>query len=314
MGGRVTSLTPSEPRFKAMWRELKHWLARGQASESAADETPRSVVEYPRVFSQLSRDQLHDAAEELTEEAILEDLFQPHSRSHHFLGFYSSQGGRLAMERYGFFKLLRQKGFDPKLTADLSDPARHQLLFYDGTEDPENLLIRLEAGFRDLELPHGEHCRMLFIYWLMMQDPRRSFSADRPRLPDQDHPGLGLFLYFGQLLKLMAVRLHCDGLMNHPAHFHNALLYGKVMHFVDPEMEGRFQALRRDLRGVDLAAATRAVDEGRVVDADGRAVKWQGVPQVMPITLQVMTWFDSPEYQDAVAGALEANRFTIAIS
>ena len=297
-----------------MWRQLKRWLNGMRGSEPDADGAPPSVAEYPDVFHQLSRDQLHDDAEELTEEAILEDLFQPHSHSHHFLGFYSQRGGSLAMERYGFFRLLRQKGFDPKLTADLSDPARHKLLIYDRSEDPEHLLIRLEAGFRDLELPHGERCRMLFIDWLMMQDPRRSFSPDRPRLPDQDHPGLGLFLYFGQLLKLMAIRLHCDGLMNHPAHFHNALLYGKVMHFADPEMEGRFQALRRDLRGLDLAEATRAVDEGRVVDAEGRPVKWQGVPQVMPITLRVMTWFDSPEYKDAVASAREADRFTVGVS
>ncbi len=294
-----------------MWRQLKRWFTGKQDADPATDGTPPSVTEYPEVFDQLSRDQLHDDAEELSEEAILEDLFHPHSRSHHFLGFYSSQGGKLAMERYGFFKLLRQKGFDPILTADLSDPARHQLLIYDGTKDPGHLLIRLEAGFRGLELPHGEHCRMLFIHWLMMQDPRRDFSPDRPRLPDQDHPGLGLFLYFGQLLKLMVVRLHCDGLMNHPAHFHNALLYGKVMHFVDPEMEGRFQALRRDLRGLDLAEATQAVDEGRVIDAEGRPVKWQGVPQVMPITLQVMTWFDSPEYKDAVARTRDAGHFSV---
>jgi len=299
-----------------MWRRLKAWLESPQVFPRAtaggeADGQPRSAADYPSVFDQLSPDELHEDTEELTEEAIFEDLFQPQSRDHHFLGFYSEQGGRLAMERYGFFKLLRQKGFDPQLGVDLTDPQRHQLLFYDGARDPEHLLIKLEAGFRDLELAHGEKCRMLFIYWLMMQDPRRNFASDRPRLPDQRHPGLGLFLYFGHLLKLMTVRLHCDGLMNHPAHFHNAVLYGKVMHFVDPEVEGRFQALRRDLRGVDLAVATRAVDEGRVIDAAGRALRWEGSPQVMPITLQVLTWFDSPGYQETVARTREENRFEI---
>ena len=292
---------------------LQEALARLKpTSEPETDRAPRSAADYPGVFSQLSPDELHEDAEELTEEAILEDLFQPHSRSRHLLGFYSSQGGRLAMERYGFFQLLRQKGFDPQLKADLTDPQRHQLFVYDGTQDPEHLLIKLEAGFRNLELPHGENCRMLFIYWLMMQDPQQSFASDRPRLPEQRHPGLGLFLYFGHLLKLMAVRLHCDGLMNHPALYHNAVLYGKVMHFVDPEVEGRFQALRRDLGDMDLAEATRAVDEGRVIDATGQALKWEGVPQVMPITLQVLTWFDSPAYRDTVARVREANRFSVA--
>ncbi len=289
-----------------MWKKLKDWLER-----TPADRTPRSAANYPEVFRQLSPDELHEDPEELTEEAILEDLFQPQSRSHHFLGFYSQQGGRLAMERYGFFKLLRDKGFDPRFGGDFSDPQRQVLRVYDRTDDPEHLLIRLEAGFRDLRLPHGEDCRMLFIHWLLMQDPRRDFAAGRARLPEQRHPGLGLFLYFGHLLKLMAVRLHCDGLMNHPAHFHNAILYGKVMHFVDPEMEGRFQALRRDLADLDLAETTRAVDECRVIDAAGQPLRWRGAPQVMPITLQVHTWFDSPEYRDTVAMTLEANRFSV---
>ncbi len=299
-----------------MWNALLGWL--GGKSEPSAPAAPPggerspAAADYPEVFRRLSPGELHEDAEELTEESIVEDLFQPRSRSHHFLGFYSQQGGGLAMERYGFFKLLRDKGFDPRLGGDFSDPQRQQLRIYDHVDDPGHQLIRLEAGFRDLRLPHGEDCRMLFIQWLMMQDPRKSFDARRPPLPDQDHPGLGLFLYFGHLLQLMAVRLHCDGLMNHPAHFHNAVLYGKVMHFVDPEAEGRFQALRRDLAGLHLAEATRTVDDGRVLDAAGEPVAWQGLPQVMPITLQVHTWFDSPEYRDAVAAARESEHFTVA--
>ncbi len=295
-----------------MWKQLKHWLDRRLPRPGSAPAEPASAADYPRIFRRLTPDQLHEDPAELTEEAILEDLSRPRSRSHHFLGFYSQQGGRLAMERYGFFKLLRDKGFDPRIGGDFSDPGRQQLRVYDGTDDPEHQLIRLEAGFRDLELPHGEDCRMLFIHWLMMQDPRRDFAPDRARLPDQDHPGLGLFLYFGHLLQLMAVRLHCDGLMNHPAHCHTAVLYGKVMHFVDPRAEGRFQALRRDLAGLDLAAATRAVDDGRVLDAAGEPLSWQGLPQVMPITLQVRTWLDSPEYRESVAGTTESEHFTVA--
>ncbi len=299
-----------------MWNVLKSWLQSAlvplrPGAERPADRPPRSAADYPRVFRQLTPDELHEDPEELTEEAILEDLFQPHSRRHHFLGFYSQQGGRLAMERYGFFKLLRDKGFDPQLTGDFSNPQRQQLRIYDRTDDPEHQLIRLEAGFRDLRLPSGEDGRMLFIHWLMMQNPRKSFDAGRSCLPEQDHPGLGLFLYFGHLLKLMAVRLHCDGLMNHPAHFHNAVVYSKVMRFVDPEAEGRFQALRRDLAGLDLAQATRAVDEGRVLDDAGQPLKWQGLPQVMPITLQVHTWFDSPEYREAAGRAKKTHRFSV---
>ena len=63
---------------------------------------------------------------------------------------------------------------------------------------------------------------------------------------------------FGYLLRLMALRLGCDGLLNHPAHFHNAQLYGRFFNFVDPEVEGRFRALERDLAHLSLADATVA--------------------------------------------------------
>jgi hypothetical protein len=49
--------------------------------------------------------------------------------------------------------------------------------------------------------------------------------------------------------------------------------------FVDPARQGRFEAMVRDLAGVPLLVATRAVDERRVL-LDGRPYAWEADPMV----------------------------------
>ena len=44
--------------------------------------------------------------------------------------------------------------------------------------------------------------------------------------------------------------------------------------FVDPDRQGRFEALMRDLAGVSLVEATAALDEGRVL-VNGEPYAWE---------------------------------------
>lgn len=301
--------------MSTVWFSLRGFLQRalemldalGDDVEPPAPQTPE---DFARIYERLSAAELHAQSDELTEADLLADL-SGGRREPRFLGFYSEGGGLLALRRYGFVQLLENKGIDPVFSVDTTDPATHRLIIYDGVESDDTLIIELAAGFRELCIPGPVTCKMLFIDWLCMQDPRKSFPPDRVPLPEQKHPGLGLFIYFGQLLQLMGVRLECDGLMNHPAHFHNAFLYGKAMDFADPAHEGWFQALSRDLEGLELGEATRAVDQGRVLDQDGEVVRWRGLPQVVPITLRLQTWLDSREYKDAVMAARACHSFTV---
>lgn len=275
-----------------VWKLLERALARFRKGASQ----PPFVQDYERVFRSLSREELYEEDAPDLDAEISSELFDRRHRDHHFLGTYSEKGGSLAFERYGFFDLLRERGFDPKLSLDVSDPDDHKLRIFDGVRNREHLLIELAASVREAELPNGQACSFLFIGWLLMQDPRREFLPDRPPLPEQEHPGLGLFPHFGYLLKLIAVRVRADGLLNHPSHFHNAVLYGKFSKFADPEIEGRFRALERDLAQLPLAEATRELAEGRVVDPRGRPVRWEPALQVGPITPRAKRWFESDDY------------------
>ena len=196
-------------------------------------------AEYGRVYDRLSRAELRHEDPRPTESDVASLFGPPEARVDNFLGLYSAEGGHMALERYGFLQLLRDKGFENLLlSTDTSDSSRHTLRIHFDQRDLEHLLVEMVLGFKPLRLPDGTACRMLSVEWLLLQDPRKDFASDRAPLPDQRYPGLGLFRWQAELLRLMATRLDCDGLLNNPQQFHNGVLYGRAMSFVDPVDEG----------------------------------------------------------------------------
>lgn len=287
--------------MKRLSAALPAWLGH-------ADERPPFMVRYDRVFKDLTAAELSEEPESLDADF---GLFDRSERQRHFLNLYSEHGGRQALERYGFLDLLRDKGLDPVFMTDTRELDEHRIKVYDGEISSEHLIIELLVGVRELELPEGTQGHVLLINWLLMQNPRARFSPQRPPLPDQEHPGLGLFLQLGYLLQLVANRLGLDGLMNHPSYFHNAVLYAKFSHFVEPHIEGHFLALQRALSHLTLADATQAITESRVFDDTGQPVVWTPAPQVLPTTPAFRAWFESEDYQRQVTQARDSVLFSI---
>lgn len=290
------------PSLLDAWGRAWDWMAGQPVPPSVPTPLPRPdfAPRYDAIYAELDPSELHQEDAELDDAALAEDLFRVDGRDQRILGYYSETGAREALERYGFFDMLREKGFEPVLVGDTSDPDEHRLRIYDTTECTDNILIELVVGVRPVELPNRQGCRFLFVNWLLMQDPHARFDPDRAPLPEQDHPGLGVFIHFAYLLKLISDRIGCDGLLNHPSHPHNGVLYGKVCHFIDPVIEGRFRALERDLGTHDLTALTANIEAGRVVDRDGVPFRWQPAPQVLPVSRRARRWFRSETYRDTM--------------
>ena len=283
------------------FRSLREWL-----------RPSGTQVEYGRVYDRLTHAELIQEDPHPTESDLASLLGPPEARVDHFLGLYSDEGGLMALERYGFLQLLRDKGFENLLiSTDTSDASRHTLRIHFDQRDPEHLLIEMVLGFKPLQLPDGTRSRMLSVEWLLMQDPREDFPPGRAPLPDQHHPGLGLFRWQAELLRLMATRLECDGLLNNPQQFHNGTLYGRAMKFVDPVDEGTFRALERDLADLPLRDASSAIDMGKVREVDGDTFQWEGRPQVLPITLSMQVYFERDDYRSTVDQVRGSTRFIV---
>jgi hypothetical protein len=153
---------------------------------------------------------------------------------------------------------------------------------------------------------------MLVIHWLVLSSPDGTFTVDRPRLPGQEKPGLGLLNPTFALLKALARELSVDGVLDVPDHFHTALFYSRAFRYLDPEVEGRFLAIARDLSGVPLALSSDAIREGCLVDrTTGASTPWPTAEQVLAMRGRLSRFLRSAPYREARNRALADHRFVV---
>jgi hypothetical protein len=220
----------------------------------------------------------------------------------------------------GLLRGLAARGYnDPVLSLSCADPADQRICLHAGEMSRDRLLMeaRLQLSLFHPRHPIGPFTeessfRMLVIHWLILSDPERGFTVDRPRLPGQERPGLGLLDEMLSLLKTFSRELAVDGVLDVPDHFHTALFYSRAFRYLDPEAEGRFQAIARDLAGVPLVLASDAIREGCLVDrATGTTVGWPAAEQVMAVRGPLHRYLRSGEYREARERALAGFRFVV---
>ena len=210
-----------------------------------------------------------------------------------FLGFYSKQGLELALERAGLLDRVRNLGFErPTLALDLDSVAGDTVRLY-GDARCRELLIETRVRIDRHTLPGMS---LLRIEWLLLQNPRGHFTAERPQLPGQTHPGLGMLQEIIALFVLACDRLQLDGLLFVPSRYHVARHGRKSMRFLDPADEGRYTALQPALQPLSLAAAAAAVDEGRVMEG-GETFSWKPTPMVFPVSDRMRALVEGEEYE-----------------
>jgi acetoin utilization deacetylase AcuC-like enzyme len=230
-------------------------------------------------------------------------------RLRRFLGFYSRHGLELALERAGLIDRLHNLGFERlTLEMDADNPAGDTLRLY-GDARKRELLIELRASIDRRTLPG---MAMLRVEWLLLQNPRAQFTAERPRLPGQDKPGLGMLQEVVALLVLACDRLQLDGLLVVPAHYHVATHGRKSLRFLNPGDEGLYQALRKTLQGLPLAAAAEALAAGRVIDgATGKPAAWSPTPMVFPVSDKLRELVEGEAYERAVSEEMARHTLTM---
>ena len=188
---------------------------------------------------------------------------------HRLLGFYTPEGIEYSLDHYGIINHLHRLGFSD-IHVELGNEAtgdRMRVVGHSG--DEKHTLIE---GV--LEKQTIQNRGVLYIHWFTMMNPRAHFDADKPALPGQEMPGLGLAREAGMLFLFMAKRLNLAGIAYRPAWYHVAFAGRHICRFVDPARQGRFEAMNRDLAGHPLAEVTQAVADGRVT-MNGETYTWE---------------------------------------
>jgi acetoin utilization deacetylase AcuC-like enzyme len=279
------------------------WLASGTEIEPVEEDQLAL-----RRFRRLGRD-LRDAESvddglpfTLTEEDLVG--LMPGGRPSRFLGYYSRNGVELLLERSGILAQLRARGFRRlRVELDGREGQGHTLRIL--SEDrPGELLVELRAERSRSAIPGME---VISVDWLLLQNPREPFSERRPRLPGQQHPGLGLLRDFMGWLVVVCELHDLDGVFFVAGHYHIAMQSRRLVRPLQPAAEARLRAMAAAFEGIPLPEATAAVDEGRLVDArTGRPATWEPVATVLPVSPRLVALVSGPGY--AAAGADESAR------
>lgn len=240
---------------------------------------------------------------EITEADLLGDLGGTRYAATRILDFYSKHGLEFAMEKYGLMGAVRERGFvEPRLSVDPSDPDRQHLTLH-GTKDGEEWLLidlvlrRIRIAVTEGLEPPGD-LELLSIEWMMLQNPTEEFSLRQPQWPGQDHPGLGVGEQLMHMLLQAAIRLELDGVVHHPSRYHIAFIGGGQFFFLDPDVQGRFEALREALAPLDLSEAAAMMERGDVRWSDDDSpVQWEPEDCVVPTSNRLFAYLGSRHYQ-----------------
>jgi hypothetical protein len=233
-----------------------------------------------------------------------------------WLGRYTADDIRHLLEKFDILSALKAKGFAQiAIAIEPLDRFMQALKIFSGIQTVENLLAEFrlrEVSFSHPHLAIDSPLRMLKLEWLMLQNPQVDFSAERPHLPGQRHPGLGLAKRVLRMLVHLAEANRLAGVVNFPEFFHNAYFYLEYFYYCNPQLKGVVLALRRDLHELSLAQLSWAIYRGCVIDANtSEPYEWQADALIMPLDEQIKKQFHSAEYEKIVYATMAAASFVL---
>ena len=225
-----------------------------------------------------------------------------------FLGKYSLNQVAAVLKKRNFFKDAQKRGLWPlEFDLDSSQYPLQRFRVFFKKKSLENTIVDLkikEGAFRlkkelPIEFPQSPR-NFLILEWLTLQNPLSSFSEEKSALPGQKYPGLGLGKKVVDLFIYLARVTRTDGLLAFPAYFHNALLFMRYFHFINPEKTAEVQALRKSFSGVKFKQLAWIVHLNCVRDGQGNVFEWKAEEQVYPLNRDLKDYFDSKKYQAIV--------------
>ncbi len=283
------------------------WVLTGEPLEPPPDDVVAlaRMRQLVHLFAESSED---DTTWGLTEEDLFGALpgLAVESR---FLGAFSPVRVEVMLEKTGLLQQIRAKGFPcPTVSLELDHPLGHTLRIF-GDPFKNELLLEMRLARSSRAVPGFE---VLSVEWLLLQNPRAEFTPDRPRLPGQQYPGLGLLAEVFAWLVVLGEELALDGLFFRPSHYHLAALAHRHASFLDPRHAALFAALAELLAGHPLPEASHIVHQGRVVDqSSGTPVGWEAFPMVVPVSHRLREMVEGEAYRHELDAAKRSLRLTL---
>ena len=244
---------------------------------------------------------------------------QSSSREKRFLRTFTADGLFSIMKKVGLVEHLSKLGIDDVFTTiDVDDTGINYMKIYWKEEKPEMMLFDLRLSENrflpdkrffeneDSIIPYD----MVVIEWLSAQNPMVTFSSDKPQLPGQSRPGLGILRYCFDMMYIVAREIIKDGFLDIPDHFHGAVMYSKKFKFFDPAHEGVLRALMRDLRQYSLYDITWGILTGTIIEQYTNAPQpYDPSEQIFYVSERMRHYFHSGKYKNTYNKYLKRKKF-----
>ncbi|MDD5765553.1 MAG: hypothetical protein PHW79_04815 [Candidatus Marinimicrobia bacterium] len=238
-----------------------------------------------------------------------------------FLGVFSQKGLHYIIRAFGLIDTLNQSGLnDITIDIDTSDSHTHRLYTFTGAHQPENVLCELVVKQGPLNLnEHGSTIlperkpNLLQVEWLLLQNPKSDFSNERPPLPGQSHPGLGIGDRLLQILIIMTKRLRLEGMVNKPRYFHTAFMFTKGFSFVNPQSQAQIYAISKSLlsKYSFYTVAWAAHFNSIFNKVDNSYMEWKPDYLLFPLSKEYIKYFRSKPYTKKVQQYLKKMDYAI---
>lgn len=270
------------------------------------------LVHFDEVFPQKLN--IHLTTEEITNQLLHKTGYDM------YLNEYTKEEIKEVLIREGIWGKIMEQGFKNLIIEmDTSDPYHQRLCLYFDKVSQSNLLaqIILSTGTftpkKDfLKSVKVGKMNMLIIEWLCLQNPLKNFTSDKPRLPGQDYPGLGVGRMAVELIKKVALNLEKDGVLNYPQYYHNAVMYSEIFRFYNPEIYGKMLAIKELLKNFSIAESAWIVYSACIIDKIKRTrFIWRPEEMILPLSQTLKNYFSSSEYDEKVSEAISKSEFSI---
>ncbi|KAJ5068393.1 hypothetical protein M0811_12251 [Anaeramoeba ignava] len=257
-----------------------------------------------------------------------------------FLGMYSKSKIEKYISKYGILSEIQKKGIEEiTIKIETDDPYCHKVIIFNKKDEAkDHFLIYLACRATDIHfqtrnysgetmdyLNEGQkffqenfpkNANLLNIQWLTLQNPEAKFTKERPMLPGQKFPGLGIARPVLEFLLKLSKKRNKEGIVCTPEHFHNAVLYKKTLFlFISPAFEAFFLKLivdlKKDLDEFGLAKVSWAISMKCLRNQNKEIIEWTSEEQVFPISSRLKQYFNSSEYQDLVLKFRDTNNYYI---
>ncbi|MCB1146708.1 MAG: hypothetical protein KDK41_07495 [Leptospiraceae bacterium] len=220
-----------------------------------------------------------------------------------FLGLFNREELEDALNQSGLLPGLVKKGFtDFTIDIQTEIESDHRLIITDNESSEQLIFMRLHLGAysaSELFAPL-ERMRLLFIDWLLLQNPKAKASR-KPLFPGQKFPGNGLFPEVKKFMLMLIERGKLDGAANLPEFFHDAVLFADKFQFLNPESQGIFEALLRDLGKIGLRKLSSCIHDNLVLQKESgkEAEMFNFKPGEMVVgnSTELKVYLSSPKYR-----------------